>query len=126
MWSWWFMFVCNMLYSVAMIVGGWFMWKHCSKKINYIAGYRSKRSMINKDTWKFANEDCGKRWWKTGWIMLVPTVLIQIPFYGKSDDTIGWIGLAICIVEGTVLIVSIIPTERALKASFTDEGVRKQ
>ena len=124
MWFWWFMFICNMLYSVTMIVAGWFMWKHSPKKINSVVGYRSKRSMINMDTWKFAHENCGKRWWKIGWIMLVPTILIQIPFYGKSDDLIGWIGLGICIVECTILLVSIIPTERALKEAFTDDGIR--
>lgn len=126
MWFWWFMFICNMLYSVTMIVAGWFMWKHSPKKINSVVGYRSKRSMINMDTWKFAHENCGKRWWKIGWIMLVPTILIQIPFYGKSDDLIGWIGLGICIVECTILLVSIIPTERALKEAFTEDGIRRQ
>ena len=126
MWFWWFMFICNMLYSVTMIVAGWFMWKHSPKKINSVVGYRSKRSMINMDTWKFAHENCGKRWWKIGWIMLVPTILIQIPFYGKSDDLIGWIGLGICIVECTILLVSIIPTEKALKEAFTEDGIRRQ
>lgn len=33
MWFWWFMFVCNMVCSLAMIIGGWFMWKHCPKRI---------------------------------------------------------------------------------------------
>lgn len=105
MWFWWFMFACNMLYSLTMIAAGWYMWKHYPKKINSVVGYRSRRSKMNMDTWKFAHENCGKRWWKIGWIMLVPTVLVQIPFYGKSDNEIGWISLAICIVECVVLLV---------------------
>ena len=125
MWFWWFMFVCNMAYSVTMIVVGWFMWKRSPKKINSVVGYRSKRSMINMDTWKFAHENFGRRWWKIGWMMLIPTALVQSPFYGKSDDAIGWISLAICIVESTILVVSIIPTEKALKETFTDKGIRK-
>ena len=125
MWFWWFMFVCNMLYSLLMIIAGRFMWKHYPAKINSVAGYRSSRSMMNKDTWQFVNENCGKRWWKIGWIMLLPTILVQIPVYGKSQEAIGWMGLAIAIVECTILLVSILPTERALKQSFTDEGVRK-
>ena len=126
MWFWWFMFVCNMMYSILMIVAGWFMWKHCPKKINSVVGYRTKRSMINVDTWQFAHENCGKRWWIIGWIMLIPTILIQIPFYGKGEDGVGIIGLVICVVECTILIVSILPTEKALKETFTDEGVRKK
>lgn len=57
--------------------------------------------------------------------MLVPTILVQIPFYGESDNTIGTLGLIICIIECAILIVSIIPTERALKNTFNDDGTRK-
>ena len=124
MWFWWFMFVCNMLYSLTMIIAGWFMWKHYPKKINHVSGYRTKRSKVNMDTWQFANINCGKRWWKIGWIMLIPTILVQIPFYGKSDDAIGWVGLVICIVECTILLISILPTERALKDTFNEDGSR--
>lgn len=119
------MFACNLLYSVGMILGGWVMWKHCPEKINSFVGYRSRRSMRNRETWRFAHEHCGKRWWRIGWIMLLPTVLVQIPFYGKDDDTVGWLGLAICIVECTILLLSVLPTEKALKDSFTEDGQRK-
>lgn len=122
---WWFMFVCNSLYSLMMIIAGWSMWKHYPKKINPFVGYRTKRSKINMDTWKFAHEDCGRRWWKIGWCMLLPTILVQLPFYGKSEDAIGWLGIVICVVECAVLILSVIPTEVALKRNFHDDGSRK-
>lgn len=125
MWFWWFMLCCNMLISVAMIIGGWFMWKHCPKKINPVSGYRSTRSQKNMDTWKFANENCGKRWWSIGWIMLFPTIMVHIPFYGKSDGVIGWAGLVICVVECVIMLVSILPTEKALKNTFNEDGTRK-
>ena len=125
MWFWWFMLCCNMLISVAMIIGGWFMWKHCPKKINPVSGYRSPRSQKNMDTWKFANENCGKRWWSVGWIMLFPTIIVHIPFYGKSDGVIGWSGLVICVVECVIMLVSILPTEKALKNTFNEDGTRK-
>ena len=60
------------------------MVKHADGNINYFIGYRSSLSLKNKDTWKFANEDCGKRWLKIGKIMLVPTILVHIPVYGKG------------------------------------------
>lgn len=78
------------------------------------------------DTWIFANENCGKRWWKIGWIMLIPTILVQIPFYGKSDDVIGNISLLLCVIECAVLLGSIFPTEKALKETFHEDGTRKQ
>lgn len=126
MWFWWYMFFCNSLYSIAMILGGWFMWKHCPKSVNTICGYRTRRSKKNLDTWIFANENCGKRWWKIGWIMLIPTILVQIPFYGKSDDVIGNISLLLCVIECAVLLGSIFPTEKALKETFHEDGTRKQ
>ena len=62
------------------------MWKHCPKKINGVVGYRTRMSMINMDTWKFAHEYAGKLWWKAGVGLLGPTLLIHIPFYGESDN----------------------------------------
>ena len=82
--------------------------------------------MMNLDTWKFAHENCGKRWWRIGWIMLIATILIQIPFYEKDESMIGTLGLILCVLECTILLISIIPTENALKKNFDDDGNRKQ
>ena len=109
-----------------MIIAGYFMWKHCPGKVNSIVGYRTKRSMVNFDTWKFANENCGRRWWRTGWILFTLTILAQLPFYGKNDADIGTLGLIICVVESCILIISIYPTEIALKRTFNEDGSRKQ
>ena len=125
MWFWWFMLFCNILYSFVMIIGGWFMWKHCPKTINSVCGYRTRRSKLNMDTWKFANENCGKRWWKVGWMMLIPTIVVQIPFYGKSDDAIGILSLILGGIECCILLISILPTEKVLKKTFNNDGVRK-
>ena len=118
MWFWWFMFICNLIIPILLIVAGRMMWKHCPKQINGIYGYRTKRSMKNMDTWKFAHDYCGKLWWKIGWIMLIPTVLVQIPFLHSSEDAIGGVGAVLCTIQVIVLIVSIFPTEAALKKKF--------
>ncbi|MEE0057733.1 MAG: SdpI family protein [[Bacteroides] pectinophilus] len=49
--------ICDCTIPLLMIIAGRMMWKHCPKKINGIVGYRTKMSMINMDTWKFAHED---------------------------------------------------------------------
>ena len=59
------------------------------------------------------------------WIMLFPTIIVHIPFYGKSDGVIGWSGLVICVVECVIMLVSIFPTEKALKNTFNEDGTRK-
>lgn len=124
MWFWWFMFICDLLIPFLMIICGRMMWKHSPKRINGIAGYRSKRSMKNMDTWKFAHDYCGRLWWKIGWVMLIPSAAIHVPFYNKSENAIGVMGGVLCTVQCLALILSIIPTERALKKNFTEEGIR--
>ncbi len=115
MWFWWFMFVCDLLVPGLMIVCGRMMWKHPPKNINGIVGYRTTRSMKNKDTWKFAHEHCGKLWWRVGWMMLMVSLVIHLPFYYSSDIVIGTLGGILCTIQCLVLVLSIIPTERALK-----------
>lgn len=105
-------------------VGRW-MWKHPPKEINAFLGYRTTWSMLNMDTWQFAHHHCGKRWWIIGWILLLPTVAIHIPFYGKGEDAIGWMCIGVLAVQLTVLIASIFPTERALKKTFREDGTRR-
>lgn len=126
MWYWWCMFFCNIAYSLVMIIGGWCMWKHTPKKINSSVGYRSKWSMKTQATWDYANKNCGERWWKIGWIMLVPTILVQIPFYGENYDAIGIETLVICVVEVTILLASIPFTEKALKENFNENGTWRE
>ena len=57
--------------------------------------------------------------------MLIPTVLVHIPFYNSSKDTIGIVATIVMTVQLIVLIASIFPTEIALKKSFNDDGTRK-
>ena len=125
MWFWWFMLCCDVLIPVLMIIAGRMMWKRPPKTINGTVGYRSNRSMMNMDTWNFAHDYCGRLWWKIGWIMLVPSILIHVPLYGKSDNAIGIACGLLITVQTIVLIVSIFPTERALKRTFTDSGKRR-
>lgn len=125
MWFWWFMLCCDVLIPVLMIIAGRMMWKRPPKTINGTVGYRTSRSMMNMDTWNFAHDYCGRLWWKIGWIMLVPSILIHVPLYGKSDNAIGIVCGILITVQTIVLIVSIFPTERALKRTFTDSGKRR-
>lgn len=101
------------------------MWKHCPKQINGVLGYRTKRSMKNMDTWKFAHDYCGRLWWKIGWIILFPSIFIQIPFLHSSDHMIGVVGGIICTIQCIILIISIFPTEKALKKTFFEDGTRR-
>ena len=108
-----------------MIIAGRMMWKHPPQKINGMMGYRTSRSMKNMDTWKFAHHYAGKLWWNIGWVLLVISIIVHIPFYGGTEDAIGIAGGVLNLFQIIVLIGSIVPTERALKRTFTDNGERK-
>lgn len=125
MWFWWFMFGCDLLIPILMIICGRMMWKHSPGSINGIIGYRTSRSMKNMDTWKFAHDYCGRLWWKIGWAMLIPSVAIHFPLYNSSENTIGVAGGTLCTIQCIVMVVPVFFTERALKKNFTNEGIRK-
>lgn len=126
MWFWWFMFMCDLLTPFLMIFAGRMMWKHTPKNMNGAIGYRTSRSMKNIETWRFANNHCGKTWCKIGKFMLFSSALLHLPFYGCSIETIGSFGAILCTVQVIILIISIFPTEKALKRNFTEDGVQKQ
>jgi uncharacterized membrane protein len=120
--EWWFMFICDMLIPAIMVIVGHMMWKHYPKEINWAFGYRTRRSMMNDDTWKFAHEFCGRLWWKIGWIMTAASFLAMLPFINSSEDEIAIFMVILIFIQMGVLLLSIIPTERALKRTFNDDG----
>lgn len=122
MFFWWFMFINNLLIPVIMIALGKMFANHGPKEINGLWGYRSAWSMKNKDTWKFAHAYIGRMFSKLGWILLVPTVLVQLPFYTSDTDTVGGITLVVIGVQAVVLLGSIVATEIALKKHFDADG----
>ena len=56
---WIFMLIMVLLIPITMIVIGRLFLNNAPKDINYVFGYRTKRSMMNLETWKFAHEYIG-------------------------------------------------------------------
>ena len=125
MWFWWFMFISDLLIPLVMIVGGMLMWKRTPKKINGIYGYRTSRSMKNLDTWTFAHRYIGRLWCVLGWVTVPATVISMLPFVGKGDDAISVVSTVVLIVQMLILVATVIPTERALKRAFDENGERR-
>ena len=81
--------------------------------------------MKNMDTWKFAHDYCGRLWQRIGAFLLPLSVLIHIPFYRSDVKTIGCVGSVFVMIQVLILAASLIPTERALKRTFRDDGTRR-
>ena len=125
MWFYIMMFICNLFIPIVMLICGFFMFKYPPKEINGIIGYRTTMSRKNKDTWKFAHYYCGRLWFKLGLLLLILTIIIQIPLAHSSENAIGYMTLVIEAAQLVGLLGSIVFVERALKKTFDEHGVRR-
>lgn len=120
-----YMLLTSLLIPVIMLVFGWIFHHQAPKKINVWYGYRSARSMKNEDTWVFAHQHIGRTWMLVGVVLLVVSVIPMIAVYGKDVDTVSVVSLVLLFVQMIPMIMSLIPTERALKRTFDENGIRK-
>ena len=119
---WIYMFIMDLLIPIIMILFGRAFLKKAPKEINYVFGYRTSRSMKNRDTWEFAHRYCGKIWLICG-LALIPIVAgIMLCFIGADTKTVGYVGAALLVFPLLLIILSVILTERALKNTFDKSG----
>lgn len=127
MWGFWvFMLVMDLLVPATMIFLGRYFEKKPPKEINGVFGYRTTMSMKNRETWEFAHSYAGKLWNKCGCAILVLSVIAMLLVARKDIDTVSKIGMAVCIVQTVIMVLTIIPTERALKKTFDKNGKRRK
>ena len=82
-------------------------------------GYRTTMSMKNKETWKYAHRCCGKLWYVSGLVMLLPTVIALVCVFGKGNDYVGTIGGIVCMAQCIPMVGAIALTELELKRDST-------
>jgi len=95
------------------------------KDINGSNGYKTAMSRMNRDTWEFANHYFNKLMRIAGWILLVLSFITMLFAMGKDDHTMSNFSIGLMLVQLVVLLVSIIPTEKALRKTFDEDGQRK-
>ena len=88
------------------------------KKINALYGYRTNKSMLNDDIWKFANQFFTKQ-------LLVYTAIsfVAALLFIYFSPKISWQPMTLMVLS---LAVSVIKTEQTLSKNFDDEGKRKK
>ena len=122
---WIFMLIMVLLIPLTMIFFGWLLFRKTPKKINYVYGYRTKRSMMNEETWRFANQYFGKVWYLCGLISAPLSVIAIAIVFGKGLGTVGTVGGIITMLQMLPLIGAIVPTESELKKNFDENGKRR-
>lgn len=123
---WIFMYICDLLIPLLMVVFGWYFRKHAPKEINYLIGYRTPRSTKNQDTWQFAQRYYGNLSWKLGWPTLIISAIVPFFYIGKSSEWIGICGGILCLLQLIPVLYPIIPIEIALRKTFDEKGSRRQ
>lgn len=115
---WWTSFcVCVILFLITFL-GGLFMWLRCPKKINYLIGYRTKRSMQSKEAWEFAHHFCGKFWTVSGSVFFAVVLVLLLVFREKGEEVVTRISTLCIFLPLIPLFLSLLFTEIALKKRF--------
>ena len=122
---WIFMLCTVLLVPLIMLFFGFYFKNNSPKEINSLFGYRTTMSMKNKDTWEFAHHYCGRLWLVLGMIMLPLSVIPMLFFINQDIDVVGIAGGIIEGIQVVVLLISIFPTEKALKKTFDENGNRR-
>lgn len=120
-----FLFCCNLLIPVSMLIFGIIFLKHPPGKINGFYGYRTTMSMLNQNTWEYAHQYCGRLWKKIGIGMLMISIVVSIPILWVNKDIQGLITCVLETIQVIVLLGSVFPVEQALKKEFDKDGNRK-
>ena len=122
---WIYMLIIDLLLPFTMIGFGKYFLKTAPKNINTVFGYRTSKSMKNKDTWIFAHKYCGKIWFISGLIMLPLSVIVMMFVFGGLENVVGTVGAVLCGIQFIPILISIILTEKALNKTFDKNGIRR-
>ena len=125
------MFKVIMLISVAfipllLIVIGKIFEKYPSKEPNIAIGFRTKLSMMNKETWDYAQRLFPKVWISLGRIMLPLSLIILFLLYSEDKDYTGNLALILILVQVILMLGSILYVNLKLKKAFNSDGSRKE
>lgn len=120
------LFICNLIVPLTMFLFGLRMRRRPPKEIGGTFGYRTRRSMINAETWRFAHEKCGKIWTWTGLVLLLVSVGLSVFSWLKGGESLTRFVTSFSMGQVIVLLASVIPVERSLKKHFDENGNPKE
>ena len=121
---WLLMTFTAIICPLIMLIFGAIYNRAAPKKINRFSGYRTARSMKNTDTWTFAHKYIARLWLVCGAALILPSVIPMLFVIGKSENIISTVSAVVCLIDLTVMMLTLIPTEIALKKNFDKDGNR--
>ena len=120
------LFICNLIIPLTMLGFGVWMRRHPPKEMGGALGYRTRMSTKSPETWRFAHEKCGKIWTWTGLALLAVSLGASILLWTKGSDALTRFVTSFSMGQVVVLLLTIVPVERALKKHFDENGNPKE
>lgn len=121
---WFYMLLTTLLIPAVMLLFGYRFRKGGPNKINHFFGYRTSRSMKNRDTWDFAHRRCAAYWRWIGWPCLTAAITFM-PIVRRDDvETISLVATSLVLLQVLAMCLALVPTEWALKKTFDENGTR--
>lgn len=100
---------------------GLIFYKHPPKEINSFCGYRTSSSMKNMETWNEANKYSSKLMMRFSLPMIFLTAF-AVFIAGRSYEAIAMVILLSVVLCVSLLIASIVMTEKHLKDMFDNKN----
>lgn len=122
---WLFMLAVSMLIPGSMIVLGRSFLKNPPGEINSGYGYRTARSMRNRETWAFAQRRSGRFWYRAGGPTLAVSLVWMLVLFGREPGAVGESCILLTVIQMVPFLAVIPATERALKRNFDDSGRKR-
>ena len=119
-----FMAFAVLLIPGIMIFFGRTMMDHPPKTINGAYGFRTTMSMINQDTWDYAQVACAKRWRRWGRVLALITLIVL--FFALRRPTFADVLGFYTAFETAFLLASVAATEMDLRRTFDEKGERRK
>lgn len=123
---WFFLFFCGLLMPATFLGVGWYYTHHIPSRGSAM-GYKTPLSSKNDLTNAFAHLYIGRLWWGIGLVSLPVTVVVFLVLLilRLDEDTTGWIGGGLVLLECLAMLVTILLTEVALRKNFHPDGTPK-
>lgn len=122
---WAFMLAMALLIPGSMVLLGRSFAKSPPGEINGGYGYRTARSMKNRETWEFAQRYSGRFWVRAGRPLLAASLAWMALLFGRDIGMVGRSGLLLTGLQMIPFLAVIPATEQALKRNFDDFGRKR-
>ena len=122
---WFFMLLTVLLIPGVMLYFGSLFEKQAPRQINRLFGYRTRRSMKNRDTWEFAHRYCGRLWRKWGLFLIQLSLVGMAVVWNRDTEIVGMAGTVLCLLQLVPIFAAVARTEAALKETFDEDGNRR-